>query len=76
MSALPNDFKPRNPGKFLTNLVENTDSSILTDKEVYELKGGDQFLMAKVGLGILVTAGYLKFTGKFSEIITANLKGK
>lgn len=77
MSALPDSLSnlPK-VNSYLQNSVENTDCAILSDQEVYELKGGDNIALAKVALGLVSAFAYLRLSGNLSQITKFNLSGK
>ena len=53
MSAIPQEaYYPLKTHSVLTNAVENIDNTILSDEEVYQLKGGDNVFVSKILFGI------------------------
>ena len=54
---------------------ENTDDCILTDEEVYQLKGGDLGLATKAIVGLGVSIAYLAFTRRHQELLNFNVTG-
>ena len=77
MSALPiQALSPQDPGLFLKNLVENTDSSILSNDELYALKGGDKIFLTKLAVGLTFAYGYLLFSGRLNEVRNFHIQGK
>ena len=77
MSALPdNVLNFPKVNSYLTNSVENTDCAILSDQEVYELKGGDNIAFAKVAVGLVSALAYLRLSGNLCQVTKFNLSGK
>jgi hypothetical protein len=76
MSALPHGaLHPMKSNKFQALAIEQPDNTILTDQEVYELKGGDKFFLAKFGAGLLAAIGFLQVSGRFSEFRAIRVSG-
>ena len=76
MSALPHGaLHPMKSNKFQALAIEQPDNTILTDEEVYELKGGDKFFAAKFGAGLLAAFGYLQISGRVAELRAIRVTG-
>ena len=74
MSALPSNVFDEHPiNDFSRNVVERTDDSILTDEQVYELKGGDFIFALKFAAGLGAVALSLIKTKKINELTTFSL---
>lgn len=53
MSALPEQaLHPLKPSQVLIDAIENPDNTILSDEQLFKLKGGNEFLLAKIGIGL------------------------
>merc|ERR1711990_177107 len=76
MSALPEGaLHPRKVGSFFENLAEHTDDALLTDEEVYNLKGGDGSLLMKTGFGLGAVVAYLILTKRINEVSNFAIRG-
>jgi len=60
----------------LGNLVENTDSALLSDEEVYKLKGGDTNFLVKSTLGVGAVVLFLLGTKRINELRRFEVRGK
>jgi len=60
---------------FLRAVNEQTDDCILTDQEVYELKGGDKGLASKIAFGLTISLTYLIATRRYKEFLHFNVNG-
>lgn len=58
------------------NLVENTDSALLSDEEVYKLKGGDTNFLVKSTLGVGAVVLFLLGTKRINELRRFEVRGK
>lgn len=63
MSALPNEIMNSKVNSiFLKNIIENCDKCLLSNKESYELKGGDSFMLKKLLCGLISFSIFIKFS--------------
>ena len=77
MSALPDGIRtPNSVHPFIAKPIEETDNSILSDKEVYELKGGDKVFLLKLLVGAGAAGAYLIFFNRLSQVCSFNIRGK
>ena len=77
MSALPDGVRvPNKVHQFIAKPIEDTDNAILSDSEVYELKGGDKVFAAKVVAGLAAAGLYLTLFGRFGQIKNFHISGK
>lgn len=73
MSALPQGaLNPLPSNHFQALAIERPDDTILTDEEVYQLKGGDKFFITKFLLGAVTSLGYIHSKG---ELTTFRIRG-
>lgn len=76
MSAIPKSaLTPNKSNNFQQAAVENTDDALLTDQEVYQLKGGDSIFALKLGLGLTAVLGFLRVSGRISQVRSWNISG-
>ncbi len=77
MSALPDGVRtPNSVHPFVAKPIEETDNSILSDKEVYELKGGDKVFLAKLLVGLGAAGAYLFLFNRLGQVCSFNIRGK
>lgn len=77
MSALPKGINsPNSVHPFIAKAVEETDNSILSDKEVYELKGGDKVFLIKLAAGLGAAGAYIFLFNRVGQICSFNIRGK
>ena len=69
-------IQTKKTNEFLETLVERTDDALLTDEEVYQLKGGDANFLVKTALGLGAAALFLIATKRTSELTRFNIRGK
>lgn len=60
--------------KFIANAIERTDETLLTDDEVYQLKGGDNALLLKTAAGLASVFAFVALTGKAHEFKTFSVQ--
>ncbi len=73
MSALPEGaLHPIESNQFQTVAIERPDDTILTDEEIYQLKGGNNIFLTKFILGAAAGLGYIHFKG---ELVTFRIRG-
>ena len=76
MSAIPKQaLSPSESNKFQALAIERTDDSLLSDKEVYNLKGGDSVFFLKLGVGLSAVFLYLTVFGKLKEVKALKIQG-
>merc|ERR1712032_988582 len=76
MSAIPlKSLETKQVSTYLRAINENTDDCILTDEEVYQLKGGDLGLTSKVLVGLGVSFAYLLLSRRHQEFLNFNVVG-
>lgn len=69
MSAISEiSLNAKSNDKFLKNVIENPDDTILSDKEVYQLKGSDKIFAIKFLCGIGAGLGVLGLTGELAHL--------
>lgn len=76
MSALPqNALVPStSTNRFLELANDRTDEAILSDRDVYELKGGDSFFVLKLGAGVGSFLLFSALTGRLPELRSMSLR--
>ncbi len=60
--------QPSKVSNYLSFLNERTDDALLTDEEVYQLKGGDSVLLTKCLVGLGTVGAYLVLRKKHHEL--------
>ena len=60
---------------YYKTLIERPDDSLLTDNEVYKLKGGDKGLIVKSLVGLGAVFLYLTATKRVKEILRFDIRG-
>ena len=76
MSALPeNAHETIHKNKFLSTAIETPDNALLTDNEVYNLKGGDKMFALKVVAGLGAVSLFLCLTKRCNELTKFNISG-
>lgn len=75
MSALPKLTQVKLP-TCLNEPVENPDDALLTDDEVYQLKGGNNFFAIKAVGGIVAAATYIIAFKRVHEVRNFAITGK
>ena len=56
-------------------LGERPDDALLSDEQVYQLKGGDSIFYSKIVVGILTGELYLILSGRAKEVFRHQIKG-
>jgi hypothetical protein len=64
-----------NLNDFYKHLTQNPDECIMSDKELYQFKGGDQFMAAKFLTGLGVSLVGIHLFGRVGELTKFNLRG-
>lgn len=59
----------------MSSIVERTDDTILTDDEVYQLKGGDANFIFKTMLGFGAVGLFLVFTKRVNQVMNFDMTG-
>ena len=77
MSALPDGIRtPNSVHPYIAKPIEETDNSILSDKEVYELKGGDKIFLFKLLAGVAGAGAYLFLFNRVCQVSNFHIRGR
>lgn len=76
-SALPQGvFTPQKTSTYLHELAKNPDRAIMSDDDVFAMKGGMPFFLTKFAMGLGATFGFLVLSGRLHEVKNFNIKGR
>ena len=70
-----NTLQAKCKNQFQELAMERPDDCILSDSDVYQLKGGDKIFALKLLSGLGSVAGFLALTGRFKQLRTFEITG-